>query len=83
MQGGFARPVTTSGMCCGRAPFTVHAARGSSSVVVEVLDVPENRQTDFWTCRHRDLARLGTDVDTGEMKEMQSCGAEMKYACGA
>ena len=72
--------MTTSGVCCGLALLTVHAARGSSSVVVElkVLDVPENRQTDFWTCRHQALARLGTDVDTGEMKEMQSCGDEVR-----
>ena len=55
VQGLFARPVTTLVMCCGRALFTVHAAGGSSSVVVEleVLDVPENRHTDFWTWRHR------------------------------
>ena len=38
----------------------------------------KNRQTDFWRCRQKDLARLGTDVDTGEMKDMQSCADEVR-----
>ena len=84
--------MATSGMCCGRALFTVHSAGGSSSGVVEleVLDVPENRHTDFWTWRQRTWRGFddGNESDilglTWTQEKRRRCNdAEMKFVCGA